>query len=136
MEITYENLRQDELSGPLLAELLISLEADFTLADEGREILSEPGFPVAELAYLLTEWLDGAGESDGFIFDSMSAEPGWVRIERRQDGWAVGSVLEPGRWTRPVELDVLVANIREFVQKVRTDLAAIGIEPYFLPAAE
>ncbi|MEU7166928.1 hypothetical protein AB0A70_20170 [Streptomyces morookaense] len=129
MKIAYRNLHVDEPSGPGLAELLLSLEADVKISDDEQVILAESDFPVAELAYYLSEWLDTAEESEGFEFDSMSADPGLVRIVKRDDGWAVGSIFEPGSWTRPVDRQAVEEEVRRFVKQVRADLAAIGIDP-------
>ncbi|MFG2227393.1 hypothetical protein [Streptomyces sp. NPDC048644] len=133
MKITYENLHAEESSGPTLAELLLSLEGDLTLSDGGRDVFAEAGFPVAELAYRVNAWLTTAGPSEGFVLDSMSADPGLLRIVERDGGWVVGSIFEPDSWTRPVGREILTTELRDFVQRVRADLTAMGIDPYFLP---
>ncbi|TJZ57515.1 hypothetical protein FCH28_06100 [Streptomyces piniterrae] len=116
-----------------MAELLLSLEADLTISDDDHEIFSESDFPVAELAFHLSTWLNTAGESDDFELDSMSADPGLVRIVKHQDGWVVGSIFEPDSWTRPVDRQTLEAEVGNFVKSVRMGLSTIGIDPHFIP---
>lgn len=47
--------------------LLLDIEAELSIWEEGRAVLSEEGFPVAELAYRLVHWLQSpvAGQ-EGF----------------------------------------------------------------------
>ncbi|MFC9729008.1 hypothetical protein ACFWGM_00775 [Streptomyces roseolus] len=118
---------------PLMV-LLLDLEADLSIWEEGREVWSERMFPVAELAYQLALWLrsPAAGRRD-FVLDSMQAEEGLIRIVRSDEGWRVGCDLDPDFWTAPVSWDVLVAEIKRFDRSVREGVAALGADPAFIP---
>jgi hypothetical protein len=63
----------------------------------------------------------------------MSAEPGLIWIVRSDEGWRVGSNLEPDVWTSPVAWDLLVAEIRQFVRSVREGAVELGIDSAFIP---
>jgi hypothetical protein len=75
-----------------LEMLLLDIEAELSMWEQGREVWSEEAFPVAELAYHLVLWLlsPAAGYED-FELDSMQAEKGLIRIVRSDQGWRVGS---------------------------------------------
>ncbi|ROQ72667.1 hypothetical protein EDD95_5264 [Streptomyces sp. CEV 2-1] len=64
---------------------------------------------------------------------SMSADPGLIWIVRSEEGWHVGSSLEPGVRTSPVAWDLLVDEIKRFVHSVRAGVVALGIDPAFIP---
>ncbi|CAL9280168.1 DUF7878 domain-containing protein [Streptomyces sp. SudanB182_2057] len=117
-----------------LEVLLLDIEAEFSIWEQGRVVWSEEAFPVTELAYDLALWLQRptAGEED-FQLDSMQAEEGLIRIVNSVDGWRVGSVFTPDFWTAPVTWDVLVAAIEQFDRSVREGVAAMGIDPAFIP---
>ncbi|MGW8889169.1 DUF7878 domain-containing protein [Streptomyces sp. NPDC055749] len=117
-----------------LEVLLLDIEAELSIWEGGRAVWSEKAFPVAELAYHLALWLQSpaAGQED-FGLDSMQAEPGLIRIVGSGEGWRTGSVFTPEFWTAPVSWDVLVAEIWQFVASVREGVAAMGIEPDFIP---
>ncbi|MEU3072700.1 hypothetical protein [Streptomyces laurentii] len=114
--------------------LLLDIEADLSIWEQGQEVWSEAMFPVAELAYHLALWLrsPAAGHED-FELDSMQAEEGLIRIVSVDGGWQVGSVFTPDFWTSPVAWDVLVAEIEQFDRSVREGVAAIGVDPAFIP---
>ncbi|MEU9203483.1 hypothetical protein [Streptomyces sp. NPDC048332] len=114
--------------------LLLDIEAELSIWEEGRAVWSEEAFPVAELAYHLARWLQSplAGQ-EGFRFDSMQADAGLIRIVGSDGGWRVGSDFQPDCWTSPIVWDVLVAEIKEFDRSVREGVAAMGIEPSFIP---
>ncbi|MER5636942.1 hypothetical protein ABT095_08300 [Kitasatospora sp. NPDC002227] len=118
-----------------LEVLLIDIEADLSVREQGREVWSEVAFPVAELAYELAHWLrsPGGGQED-FRMKSGVAEDGLIRIVRSDAGWRVGSVLTPDFWTAPVPWDVLVAELGRFDRTVREGVTALGIDPAFIPA--
>ncbi|MFF9171765.1 MULTISPECIES: hypothetical protein [unclassified Streptomyces] len=117
-----------------LAVLLLDIEAELTLWEQGRKVWCEETFPVAELAYHLALWLQSpaAGHED-FELDSMQAEEGLMRIVGSDEGWQVGSIFTPDFWTTPVAWDVLVAEIKQFDRVVREGIAAMGIDPAFIP---
>ncbi|RLU90557.1 hypothetical protein CTZ27_20935 [Streptomyces griseocarneus] len=111
--------------------LLMDIEADLDI----KGVWFESKYPVAELAYRLVYWLRDGGQRD-FELDSMSyADKGVVRIVESDDGWRIGSVYAPGKWTEPYAWDALVAEIRQFVRTVTEGVATIGIEPGFLSRA-
>ncbi|MFJ4185474.1 hypothetical protein [Kitasatospora sp. NPDC089509] len=114
--------------------LLLDIEAELSIRDQGRVVWSEEAFPVAELAYHLALWLQSpaAGQED-FELDSMQADPGLIRIAHADDGWRIGSILTPDFWTSPVAWEALLAEIKQFDRSVREGIAAMGIEPAFIP---
>ncbi|MEX2985583.1 hypothetical protein [Streptomyces sp. C36] len=114
--------------------LLLDIEAELSIWEDGRVVWSEEAFPVAELAYHLALWLQSpdAGQ-EGFELDSMQADLGLLQIGSSDEGWRVGSILTPVFWTAPIAWDVLVAEIKQFVTGVRGGVAAMDIEPAFLP---
>ncbi|MFG2814405.1 hypothetical protein [Streptomyces sp. NPDC048410] len=117
-----------------LAVLLLDIEAELSIWEEGRVVWSEEAFPVAELAYHLALWLlSPAAGQEGFELDSMQADAGLIRIVRSDEGWRLGSIFAPDFWTSPVAWDVLVAEIKQFDHSVREGVAAMGIEPSFIP---
>lgn len=135
MKFSYTNLRSGEPASPTLAELLIDVEADLVIWDGTRQVLSEPSFPVGELAYHLGAWINDTAHP-AFVLDTMSTDPGWVTIKETEDGWIVGSVLEPDVWLTPVPRPELEAEVRLLVRNVRADLQAMGIDSSFFPGSE
>ncbi|GGU13537.1 hypothetical protein [Streptomyces coeruleorubidus] len=119
-----------------LEVLLLDIEAELSIWEEGRMVWSEVAFPVAELAYHLALWLQSSAVGqEGFELDSMQADAGLIRIVGSDAGWRIGSNLTPGFWTSPVAWDVVVAEIKQFDRSVREGVAAMGIEPSFIPEA-
>ncbi|MEV5380951.1 hypothetical protein AB0L26_34075 [Streptomyces nondiastaticus] len=118
----------------LPAMLLADIEAELTCWDGDEALWTEEQFPVAELAHSLALRLRSpdAGARD-FALDSVSADPGLVRIARSEDGWSVGFLFAPGVWSTPVAWEDLVAAAGQFVHAVREGVASIGIDPAFLP---
>ncbi|MBC2874674.1 hypothetical protein H7K43_06330 [Streptomyces sp. TYQ1024] len=116
--------------------LLLDVEADLSVREDGRTVWAEDAFPAAELAYQLGRWLRGADADRGdFTFDSLQAEPGTLRIAEAGEGrWRVGSGLAPAWWTAPVAWDVLTTEIGRLDRSVREGLAALGVGPDVLPA--
>ena len=114
--------------------LLLDIEAQLSIWEDGRAVWSEEAFPVAELAHHLALWLQSpdAGRDD-FELDSMQAAAGLIRIVRSDEGWLVGSHFTPDFWTVPVSWGVLVAAIEQFDRSVREGTAALGIDPAFIP---
>ena len=117
-----------------LEVLLLDIEAELSIWDDGRMVRSEEAFPVAELAYHLALWLQhrDTGRED-FEFDSMQADSGLIRIMSSDDGWRIGSIITPDFWTTPVAWDALVTEIEQFDHSVRQGIAAMGIDPGFIP---
>ena len=75
------------------AELLLYVEADLQLRDNGVVLFEEPRFEVAALAQALTAWVGDGAEPDHDFEHSPDAyeEPGVVRIARSGEGWVAGS---------------------------------------------
>lgn len=117
-----------------LEVLLLDIEAELSIWEQGRAVWSQEQFPVAELAYHLAFWLQSpdAGQQD-FKLDSMQAEAGLIRIMDSGHGWQIGSVFTPDFWTTPVSWDVLVSGIKHFDRSVREGVSAMGIDPAFIP---
>ncbi|WP_371551515.1 hypothetical protein OG266_43940 [Streptomyces sp. NBC_00554] len=117
-----------------LEVLLLDIEAELSIREDGRVVWSEEAFPVAELAYHLSLWLQcpDAGRAD-FELDSMQADPGLIRIVHSGEGWRIGSIFTPNFWTSPIPWDGLVAEIEQLDRSVREGIAAMGIDPAFIP---
>lgn len=115
--------------------LLVDIEADLVVSDNGLAVWSEDRFPVAELARALSLWLglpDGA--RGNFVFDSMSYDvAGAVQIIATDEGWRVGSVFAPGTWSSPATWASLAPDLVAFVEAVRGKVVGLGIEPDFIP---
>ncbi|MFD9499752.1 hypothetical protein [Streptomyces sp. NPDC060035] len=136
MEFTYTNITTDELHGTRLEEFLINIEADITIADDGRIVFSEGRFPVTELARDLTEWATSGNPAPDrdFEWDSMSfAELGAIRIQQREGGWRLGSAYDPEVWSSSLPWAALSQAIYEYVKHVRADVEKLGINPSFIP---
>ncbi|MFJ4536723.1 hypothetical protein ACIP39_12260 [Streptomyces tibetensis] len=114
--------------------LLLDIEAELSICEQGRVVWSEEEFPVAELAYHLALWLRAptAGREE-FELDSMQAEEGLIRVVNSDDGWRVGSILTPDFWTSPIAWEALVTAIQDFDRSVREGIATMGIDPAFIP---
>ncbi|MEV6553262.1 hypothetical protein AB0M57_31850 [Streptomyces sp. NPDC051597] len=136
MKFSYTNLHVGEPFGPTLAERLIEIEADLAIRDGKQLIFTDTNFPIGELAYHLSTWLTTPGERHGFVLDTMSTDPGWVLIEEREEGWTVGSIMEPGVWSTPTSWEKLSSEIRRFVRCVRTDIGLMGADPDCIPDPE
>ncbi|MFC8538107.1 hypothetical protein ACFUJY_29905 [Streptomyces sp. NPDC057249] len=117
-----------------LEVLLLDIEAELSVWEHGQVMWREQQFPVAELAYHLALWLQSpAVRHEDFELDSMQADEGLIRIASSDEGWRIGSDITPDFWTSPVTWDVLVAEIKRFDRAVREGIAAMGIEPDFIP---
>ncbi|MER5951728.1 hypothetical protein ABT127_37395 [Streptomyces sp. NPDC001904] len=142
MRLTFRNIGAPDLpkrgytpDNAPIAALLLDIEADFSIEEDGRTLWSEELFQVAELAYRMAQWLQVPDEVRGnFELDSMDwAERGVIRIVRCDEGWRVGTALEPDLWTAPVPWGDLVAEIRRFDRAVREATASLGFNPDFIP---
>ncbi|WP_234346057.1 hypothetical protein [Streptomyces sp. NRRL F-5755] len=130
------DLSRRDLAAPetSLEVLLLDLEAELSIWEDGRIVWSEEAFPVAELAYHLALWLQSPGaDREGFELDSMQADPGLIRITNSDEGWRMGFTFTSDFWTSPVAWNVLVAEIERFDRSVRQGIAAMGIDPTFIP---
>ncbi len=94
-------------------ELLVHVEADIPISDDGQELYSEILFPVPELASGLHDRMSaGSGRRGNFEFESMSfKEVGVVRIVEFDSGWRVKSIHQPGLWSKFHSLDDIDAEI-------------------------
>lgn len=129
MEMTYDQLNTDEVRGTTQADYLISLDADFRIADVDQAVYEESAFPVVELARSLLIWLDTPDRSD-FEFESMSFEEvGSVAVRQTHGAWVCSSVFAPESSSEPVEWVEIERCIRAFVSRVEQDLRALGIDP-------
>ncbi|MEL5957299.1 hypothetical protein AADR41_21435 [Streptomyces sp. CLV115] len=93
--------------------LLLDIDAELSIWEQGREVWSEEAFPVAELAYHLALWLQSpaAGHED-FELDSMQAEEGLIRIAGSDEGRGIGSILTPEVIDADTRLVVVVGQPR------------------------
>lgn len=135
MRFAYFNLNAAELQGGSVAELLVNLEADLEIVDEGRVIYSERAFPVVELARELVAWIESAcAKHENFEFISLSfEEKGVVRIVHSSEGWLVGSVFESELSSRPIGWNELSEAVRSFAANVRRDLGQLGVGAWLIP---
>lgn len=134
MQILYRDINARDLREVTIADLLVNVEADIELLDDGRAVYSEPYFPVAELARELARW-GSLGESSApdFYFASLSFEdPGAVRILRDRSGWVVGSVFTPEVQSARLTWTEIAASIDDFIARVRRDVADLGFDPSFI----
>lgn len=125
--MSYANVDLSEVQGELLADFLIGIEADFTVEHDGLVILDEPSFPVAELARDLEGWMQ-SGPQGNFAFDSMSADlPDLIAIQLQDSGWVVYSGWTPSVVSQPVATADISASVRQFIDAIRRDLEALGL---------
>ena len=131
MDLDYGQLNVAEVQERTPADYLVQIDSHFVLSDGDQVVLSEPSFPVVELAWQLGRWLSTPGEPLTFEFDSMSFEEiGVVSIARDEgDAWTATSVLAPGISTAPTTWHNARSSVERFVAKVRADLAHEGIPP-------
>lgn len=106
------------------AEVLLDVEADFTIQDGGRVVFVEPSFPVAELAWALGRWAPAQGEpEDDFRFDSMAYDvPGAVQIIGTGAGWTIGSCFA-ATTTAPRAWAVVHQEVQTFVDAIKAATA-------------
>lgn len=129
MRIEYANIGFSDVRGTLQADYLIGVDADLRIEDGESTVYEEFAFPVVELAWSLTSWLNAASGED-FALDTMSAdEPGIVTIERDGDGWVVYSSFTPDVRTSAVEWSEIDRCVRDFIAAVRSDLTDRGLNP-------
>lgn len=129
VEITYNRLNAEELSGATQADYLVSLDAHLRVIDGALTIYDEPDFPVVELARSLLIWLDDPNRSD-FEFDSMSYEEvGSIAVRKNSAGWTIESVFAPGGSSSPLSWTEVENSCREFISRVASDLHRLGFEP-------
>ena len=73
MLLSCGRLDVSELQGATQADVLVAVDADFTLVDGDLVVYEEPSFPVVELAWSLLRWVHQPDRGD-FVFESMSFE--------------------------------------------------------------
>ena len=128
MRFEYANIDFDDLRGDLIADYLIAIDADFRISDGGKDVFTDPYFPVVELARSLVDWIRGPS-SDDFLFSSLSSETtGLITISREGGGWVVFSALTPDVRSSPVPIAEIDGCVREFIHAVRDDLVRRGFD--------
>ncbi|WP_369372663.1 hypothetical protein AB1046_04280 [Promicromonospora sp. Populi] len=126
MQLVYANFDDSDLRGRTLADYLIAIDADFEIRDQDRTVYNEPKFPVVELARALIAWLEADFHAD-FVFESLSSdEPGLVAITRENSGWRFSSASTPEVVSAEVDQLDVQSCIRDFIDRVATDLTARG----------
>jgi hypothetical protein len=135
MRFAYSNLNAADLQGGSVAELLVNLEADLEIADEGGVVYAERAFPVVELARELVAWIQSAcAKHEDFQLTSLSfEEKGVVRIVHSPEGWLVGSVFEPDLFSRPIAWKELSQSVLGFAANLRRDLGELGVGAWLIP---
>lgn len=105
------------------AEVHADVEADFTIQDGGHVVFAEPLFPVAELAWALSRWMDGDAPAHDFTFDSMTYDvPGVVQIINTGLGWTVGSCFAETT-TAPRSWVAVHRELQTFVDAIKVATA-------------
>ncbi|NKY39881.1 hypothetical protein [Cellulomonas septica] len=128
MRLEYRDLSFDDLQGDLVADYLVAVDAHLFVTDGDRVVYDEPYFPVVELARALAAWAEDPARDD-FRFVTLSSDViGLVTIEREGTAWSVYSVNDPSRRSSPAADDEVVMWVREFVDRVRGDLYARGVD--------
>lgn len=127
IRMSYTALDTSDVHGELVADYLVGIDADFRIEDGSGMIFEEPSFPVVELARSLELWVSG-GANDDFAFESMSSDEALVVIRGQEEGWVVYSEWTPQVISRPVAKSVMEEAVRRFVDDVRTDLDALGLD--------
>jgi hypothetical protein len=130
IEITIDNTRRD---GPPLrrtADLLLRVVAELSIVIDGRLLYREVEVPIVELCAQLWEWLEGGETRGDFSYDSMESETlGLLWIERREDGWQIGSAHQEYEETRRWRLEDLDRVMRDFVELVvRTAASQLAVD--------
>lgn len=129
MEMIYDRLNRDELTGTTQADHLISLDAVFSVVINDETVHTEPRFPVVELARSLRLWLENPGRGD-FEFDSMSIEEvGSVAFRQTTAGWTYGSAFHPVAPPHLVDWAEIEQCCCDLVSRVAADLAELGLDP-------
>ena len=105
------------------AEVHADVEADFTIQDGEHVVFAETLFPVAELAWALSRWMDGNAPEHDFTFDSMTYDvPGAVQISSTEDGWTVGSCFSETT-TAPRSWVAVHRELQTFVDAIKVATA-------------
>jgi hypothetical protein len=125
--LAFEQLHLDGPQPTAPHDILLRAVANFSVVVDGHAVYEECEFPVVELASQLRRWLeDAAGD---FEFESMSSEvKGLICFSRiAADKWRVHSraVDTP---PRDVGTDALVSACRRFIDRVRTECMARGVD--------
>lgn len=129
MEMMYERLNTDELSGTTQADYLIAFDADLRVFSGEETVYEEPNFPVVELARSLLIWLDSADRGD-FEFNSMSFEEvGTIAFRQTPEGWEFSSVFYRGALSAPIDWTEVASCCRDLISRVAVDLVALGLDP-------
>ena len=100
-------------------DLLLGVEATFTLAVNSEIVCVEPMFTIVELRLALEKWL-GTDPAPDFDFVSMeSDERGLIWFHQQKSGsWCAGSVFQDRAETDETPLSELVSECQRFVDSV------------------
>lgn len=121
MQLTFGPLGLDPpLQSETPLEVLVSVVGTIQLESDGEVLLTEPYFPVVELAGALQRWTRiPADVRTDFEFGSMDyEETGTVWIRGGDGGWQFGSVLQEMRDVGAQPLADVEAVIRDFVLRL------------------
>jgi hypothetical protein len=100
-------------------DLLLGVEATFSLAVNSEIIYVEPMFTIVELRLALEKWL-ATDPKPGFDLISMeSDERGLIWFHQQKSGlWCAGSVFQDHAETGETPLSELVSECQRFVDSV------------------
>ncbi len=128
MRFEFANIRFGDLRGTSQADYLIAVDADLRIVYGTRTVYEEPDFPVVELAWSLTNWLNAAN-GDDFTLDTMADDqPGIVTIKREGDGWVAFSSFTPDVRSSAAKWAEIDHCVRDFIAAVRADLTERGLD--------
>ncbi len=133
---SYSNLSRGRPSLTEPWEICLGIEADFLIEVSGREIFSQPYFPVVEFAVDAQIWSSSVRFTQhDFMYTSMEAEQkGLVWIKRAEAGWVVGSAWRKEESSGALNLFEIQAALDSFYFTLRHDVKntfGIDIEPLF-----
>lgn len=113
IRFSISNVAFQEGTADALYRLLLGVCADITITIDGRDFVSEPCYPVAELARQMRQETPGTLNSNGsFTLTSVELEePEFIRFERAQpDGYVISSPFQKWVYEKSIpRLDVVVA---------------------------
>lgn len=85
---SYGELVTDGLTSRNRAEVYAGVDADLVVAEDGRELCSEPQFPVVQVLAVLREWQRTRGVFE--FWEPSFADDRWsVRFVPVDDGWQI-----------------------------------------------
>jgi hypothetical protein len=114
-------------------EIMLRIVATCTVTADEVELLSEPEFPIVELAAQLDYWLrKDAGMP--FTYDSAEAEEALVWFKPEVQGWRIGSDWQKQPNDQLFPIEELTSAASSYIGRVKTEVKAtlnIDVTPAF-----